>query len=1240
MITDPYPGLRPFERDEDTLFFGRDEQVDQLLDKLAETHFLAVLGTSGSGKSSLVRAGLLPALDSGYLAGAGARWAVAELRPGDQPFRRLAAGLIENTDWGKAQVEVPDASADSDTDAAGDAATDQAITELEADLRRGSLALNWRLGVRPLPEGTRLLILVDQFEELFRYHRDAEHDAAAFVALLLGAATHPDVYLVITLRSEFLGDCALYPDLPEAINAGLFLTPSLTPEQMADAIQLPAQLPQFDGEVEPDLVRTLLAEVRGQSDQLPLLQHALMRLWDRAGSTKRVGAAKRLDSAGLEALGGLSQCLDAHVEEAYASLNPEQKRIAEALFRGLTERSSGARDTRRPVRLDEIAALAGVDPAAVVAVVEVFREPGRSFLMPSVGTPLTPDSVLDITHEALIRQWRRLQQWTEDEAEQVDLYQRLASAARRHAQGGGALWIDPDLQIALNWRNERQPTADWAARYGGDFARAMRFLDTSRESRDTARKAEVERHHKEIRLTRAVALVSVVAFLVSAVLAGWALYERFKALEAQQEANRQAQLAEAREKRAKTAEQERTESLFDSGLTHAALLARVEDPAEARSVLRETVKLDNAIAAPRRHARNLLAGYVDILGGTADKSYEGANAALVGGVTVSPDGRLLAAAGERGTLVLFDSQTGELLRRLEGHYSSASSLGSVPAIVFAPDGDVLYSGGYDRRIIRWSVPEGVKLGEWQAPSEVWTLALTSDGKTLASGGKDDIITLWSTATGEKRRSLKGKSSSIAYSNSLAFFQDGRLLVSGSYRRDVGIWDLESGTERVLPQLHTDRVYAVAVSSDGTLIATGGGDKRIVLWEAASGRPLRLLRGHGNLVFGLAFGAAGRRLLSVSRDSSMRLWDVETGVTLRIYQGHSADLWSVTRHGEIIYTAAGDVTVRRWSMATPGQWMWDMPGTPNSVAVHPDGGFVTVGFEDGALRVYTLPDTEGLPGKPLVEVEDAHKTNVKRQAFSPSSNLLATAIFDSTVKLWRIEHTATGPALTLLRTLKDHRDAVHAVAFSPDGRTLASASYDGQVGLFDVESGESRLFDSAATGQVLAVEFDPTGNQLMSVNGDNRVIRFWDINSDLQQPAAELPKLADTPLWATFSPDGRQLAAVGRGSRVTLHDLGPTAVPPQWLVGHENAVYRAIYSPDGALLATVSTDMTVRLWDLTTGKILFVLRLPTENRHPSPLWDFDFRCLPDGHCWIAVPLTMGRLALYRLPYEHPPASLKQ
>ncbi|WP_295413474.1 ATP-binding protein [uncultured Thiodictyon sp.] len=364
----PYPGLRPFRCDESNLFFGRDEQVDQLLDTLAESRFLAVIGTSGSGKSSLVRAGLLPALASGVLTrpiadgpAPGTRWSIAELRPGEHPFRRLAASLPVGAAPGR----------DSNP-----------IDSLEQDLRRGPRAIPWLLGVQPLPPGERLLILVDQFEELFRYRRADPAAAAAFVALLLGATAHPDCFIVITLRSEYLGDCSRFPGLPEAINAGLFLTPRLTPEQLADAVQLPARLPEFNGDLTPGLVRRLLAEASGEQDQLPLVQHLLMRLWDRTAPD--ADGVRLLNETGYDALGGLQQALNDHAEEALAELNePGQPAIAETLFRALTERADGEHDTRRPVRISEVADLVGATPDQVIACAAPFRRLDRSLLMPA-----------------------------------------------------------------------------------------------------------------------------------------------------------------------------------------------------------------------------------------------------------------------------------------------------------------------------------------------------------------------------------------------------------------------------------------------------------------------------------------------------------------------------------------------------------------------------------------------------------------------------------------------------------------------------------------------------------------------------------------------------------------------------------------------------------------------------------------------------------------------------------------
>ena len=1185
MIGHPYPGLRPFNRDEDAIFFGREDQVDQLLDKLQETHFLAVTGTSGSGKSSLVRAGLLPALDSGFMAGAGARWAIAELRPGDRPFQRLAVSLTTETDWGTQATRLT-----SENDGTSDVRRTSA--QLERDLRRGSLALNWLLGIQPLPTGTRLLILVDQFEELFRYQRTAGSEAAAFVSLLLGAASHPDVYVVITLRSEFLGDCALYPELPEAINAGLFLTPRLSPEQTADAIQLPLRL--FGGEVEADLVRRLLVEAKGESDQLPLLQHALMRLWNMNQSDKLLTLGQ------LNALGGLRQALEDHAEEAFAELDPEQQRVAEILFRCLTERGAEERDTRRPVPLGEVADLAATGPAQVAAVVEVFRQPGRSFLMPPAGTPLDRERVIDIAHEALIRQWRRLHDWTLDEAERAELCQRLAAAARRWQQGKGALWIDPDLEYALQWRQKTTPTAVWAARYEDDFSSAMAFLDASRDQRERRAEAREVRRRKTLRRTQTTAAIAFLGLMIVAGVAGWGWLERQHALET---------------------EQLRTRDLFDSGLTHSALLSRTEDYAGAKRVLAKTQELDAEIPPSRRLSRDLLQRYTQILGGTSEKTYNGSGAPL-SQAAVSPDGRWVAAGGERGTLVLFDAESGELMHRLAGHHPDEQ----IRDIVFHPAGRWLASTGNDSRIILWSLPTHNRppaiLREWRTPGAMMSLAVSPDGRRLASGGDDHDIAIWDPENAASVAILKGHRASISEVTGLAYSPNGRYLASASHDGTARLWNAETGAELARLEAHREAVKSVAFSADGKYLATGGDDNRVILWDTESRSAVRTFTGHRNMIYGLAFAEVIGRpnsipvLIAGGFDRTLRIWDRDSAATLRLLQGHTAAVNGIAVQGGKLYSASSDGSVRRWDLSLPYLRLIDVPGEPASAAISPDGRFLAAGFASGALRLYSLPDLSV-----VWQAADAHGADLQRLAFSEDGSLLASGGFDNRARIWRVLDDGT---LELHNIRHGHEDAVHAVAFSPDSRILATAGYDGRIGLFDTESGESRFIQST-NGQVLSVAFDPKGQLVYSADRDDGTIRVWEVATDIPVLRREIEASRDLLLWAEPDADSHQIAAASRDYVVSILDRTDGRLL-RTLPRHENAVFKARFLPGGGQLATVSVDATVRLWDIETQSELFALRLPTNQGLPTPLWDFDLRCTPAG-CWLAVPLTRGKLALY-------------
>jgi len=490
----PYPGLRAFTREESDLFFGRDGCVDSMVDRLAATRFLAVLGASGSGKSSLVRTGLLEALDLGLHPWAGSRWTVADLHPGGQPVRNLAAAL---------QRSKP-----------GEPAAPADCALLATFLRRGPRSLiEWVSGGN-LEGESNLLILVDQFEELFRYGNYArQEEAEAFVSLLLESSSAPGVriHIVVTMRSEFLGACALMPGLAEKINAGLYLTPRMTREECAEAIEGPARVMGFT--VERPLVTRLLNDLASfapwesgdsvdqaerlarRADQLPLMQHVLNRLWARADE-ESAGANVVLKLADYDGIGGLSGALDAHGTEVLNALGQGRAACVEAVFRSLVSGSSVALAVRRPSRMAELAELAG-NRDDVVAVVEAFRAPDCNFLRTS-EQQLSDDAVIvDISHESLIRQWTPLRKWLENEARASAAWTRLLAAEERYSRGEGGLLTGLDLGGLAAWWETASPTSAWAARHGGGFDAVQTFLAASRRAEAAQADAESRRQIRE-----------------------------------------------------------------------------------------------------------------------------------------------------------------------------------------------------------------------------------------------------------------------------------------------------------------------------------------------------------------------------------------------------------------------------------------------------------------------------------------------------------------------------------------------------------------------------------------------------------------------------------------------------------------------------------------------------------------------------------------------------------------------
>ncbi len=497
-VAAPYPGLRPFLRDESVIFFGRDEQIDDVLGRLKTHGFLGIVGTSGCGKSSLIRAGVLPALESGLMGELGSTWFVADMKPGDAPLTNLAKALITCGVFAERWSDTP-----------------EGVALLAAALRRSDVSLVNLVLQADLPPYTNLLVLADQFEEIFRFQQQDPNEALAFVNLLLAASRQRSVrlYVVLTMRSDYLGTCSLFPGLPEALNDAQYLCPRLTRDQLAQAIERPAEV--FGGRVEQSLVKRIVNDARDNSDQLPLVQHVLARMWNERLSQEQSllpeASEKVLRGADYERVGGLiglpplpstdasqpiverdvrrgQNALSQHADEAYFELadqRPEshadgpahkpsrRQRIAQMLFRCLAERGASGQYVRRPMKVQAVAAIADCSPQEVIDVVEVFRRQDRSFLVPAVDKLLTAESVLDISHEALIRQWQRFgggseaagehesaQSWLEVEEQFRRRYRRLAEAAENEPVAG--LLMNPELGFLNQWWEDFRPTRAWA----------------------------------------------------------------------------------------------------------------------------------------------------------------------------------------------------------------------------------------------------------------------------------------------------------------------------------------------------------------------------------------------------------------------------------------------------------------------------------------------------------------------------------------------------------------------------------------------------------------------------------------------------------------------------------------------------------------------------------------------------------------------------------------------------------
>jgi WD40 repeat protein/energy-coupling factor transporter ATP-binding protein EcfA2 len=985
----PFPGLRPFNENENYIFFGREGQSDELLNRLKRTHFVAVVGTSGSGKSSLVRAGLLPSLYGGFMPGQGSHWRVAVFRPGNAPIRNLAMALVNQARI----IERVDHDPESD------------IFLTEVGLRRSTLGLVETVRLARRPKQENLLIVVDQFEELFRFTRaiESEHsedEAAAFVKLLLEAAsqnTYP-IFVVLTMRSDFIGDCDQFINLPEAINKGQYLIPRMNRDQRRRAVCGPIAVGK--AKISEVLINRLLNDVGDNPDQLPIFQHALMRTWDywlqNGGSKHPITLDHYL------AVGAMEKALSNHANEAYDELKDNRrKKIAQKLFKCLTEMGEDNREIRRPTRLQEICTVA--KEKEVIEVIDVFRREGRSFLMPPINQELNSNTLIDISHESLIRNWDRLTEWVAEEAESAKIYRRLAESAALYEKGKAGLWSDPELQITLNWQEENQPSKDWGERYHPQFDSAMTFLDESKSRREklAAEKAAAQRHQleqaqalaeeqrqraeeqaKAATRNRRWALASLGALLIALTAAAFAMKQRSNAETSQRRAEEQKQLAiEAQDEALLAADRAIASEKNALASEEAAVIAR--ENAEKARIEAEEAKRES-----------------DMLARIAQDERDNAEASAA------------AARVAEADAVEAKTRADELRE-------------STVAVVLA----------------------NRALGQLQIGNDILAAQLAQQAFLFddASNGqfKNEVYNAMRRTLNALQPEAGGPSKLSGHSDwvrSVAIHPNQDLVASASGDRTIQLKQLSDPTSPpVVLAGHTQAVRAISFSPDSQKLASGSDDQSIRLWELKSENPKNnLLGSHKGGVWAVAFSPQGDVLATGGADSTLRIWDLGKDSTQP--RGFFSRIRSLafTQGGDTLACGDEDGNVVLWKWRLDD---WEIipceankKSTVNAIAFNPTGNNLATGHDDGTIRIWNF-SKEKLDA-PLV----GHEGPVNSVAFSPDGKTLASGSSDNTIRLWDLATSGDIPPIVL----QDHESWVWAVKFNGKGDQVISGSADRSI----------------------------------------------------------------------------------------------------------------------------------------------------------------------------------------------------
>jgi WD40 repeat protein len=1216
IAANPFPGLRAFRPGEADRFFGRQQQIGELVARLDAVPFIAVSGASGCGKSSLVLAGLLHELRRRHDEDAETDWRPVVLRPGNRPIANLAAPLA-------AALEVAAAPA-----SAGGSTDSTRADTLYGQLRLGGLGLVEAVRNSRLPATARVLVVVDQFEEIFRFKRMADPDeAAAFVKLLLQAAADPAsrISIIITLRSDTLGACADFRDLPEAASRGGYLVPRLKREQRKEAIVKPVEL--RGARIAPRLVQRLLNDVSDDFDDLPVMQHALSRTWQRWAQACGGDMSMRpIDLEDYAATGGAASALNDHADEAWASLGTlgGPGGTVERVLRALTERVAEGTEVRRPLEFNQLCAICGGGTAegnaAVTQVVERYRRADTAFLVPGAERPLADNPVIDISHESLMRQWARLRVWVQAEVDASTELQVLVREAQAHARGQGELRHGLDLARARSWQQHNHPNPAWlqlclggkADEAAAQLQAVNGFLDAGTAAEAQARKRNRLRKLGVRALVAAVVLVSVTAAVVGLTLQSQARSRELvsRAVLAQaQDPVRSARLALG------ALQQDGGNQRADYALRQAmsALeVARTEQVLTLDEPLTEARYGDGGqrlLAAGGRSVWLLDAGSLKILH------------------RVQTQAAVLKAWQLGEQVISFTDDYQVRLQTLDGQVrADLPCPGSGPDALVA---SVAYSAGradqpaqlavgcYDGALLLWDLgPQGVlarqllRPGDERAPT-LNAVGFSGDGRLLASGDASGELLVWKRGHSGGAWIGTPQNAPMRHTKAvrdLAFHpSDNRLLASASDDTSARVWTLNldkdslalTRAEPIKPNtLQHDRtvlgVRFVRRADDEYLLMTRS-DKRVFFWSDAKTSDAR---SHADTVTDANPSGDGELLVSASADGTAQLWSSRAATAIAVLRGHRNE---VTRAifspaGDAVVTVSRDRSLRRWRLARPVMLAAGRPWQL-AAAIDPTGPRAVLCGETtpqvpGHCRISPLADLATRASTAGEWLEHLNTDAVVRASFSADGKLVLGVSVNRDV--YQTTKAVLWDAASRQRLKPEWLDTWAWAGFAPGRAELVTLRPPDAAGapeelvvwpqsaLGGNEPGTPLLKLTVAQGHLSAAALSADGRWLAAIRADH--VLLWDRSAPTAAPR-ELRGHRGDLRSLVFSADSRLLATASSDRTARVWPVLGAEAPVLLQGGHAGAVSTVAFSPDGRQVLTGSTDSSLRLWDAASGREL-------------------------------------------------------